>query len=386
MVDTNLAMQTQQPDVGGAIRQSNQDQVANAQAAEETLKAHYQNLDSREQSRLRSTIVGAAQLKVYLDKDDIDGAHDFLVQRQAALHARMGSGENIDTQETDYALEKLRNGDVDGLKTDISGLMAAGQAYGMLGGGDNTPSSVREWQYYNSLPPEQKKEWLKNKRAGSTVDLGGSVKRFDAGGDVTGEYTKTVSPDKQPDNIAAAEAAAKTGAATGEATVKLQDMQAQLPGLNQVVDKLSSLGKTATYTKAGVAGNEIMRQLGAEVPQGAVDRTEYISTVDNEVLPLLRQTFGAAFTQKEGESLRVTLGDPDKSPQEKDAVLRAFIEAKVREIEGLQRRTGQASTEQQSNAQSAPASAVKISNGQETYWVSPEDAQAAMAEGFKQVP
>jgi hypothetical protein len=383
MVDTNIAMQTQQPDVGGALRQSNQDQVANAQAAEETLKAHYQNLDSREQSRLRSTIVGAAQLKNYLDKGDVDGAHDFLVQRQAALHARMGSGENVDTQETDYALEKLRTGDIEGLQNDVAGLMAAGQAYGMLGGGDNTPSSVREWQYYNSLSPEQKKEWLKNKRAGSTVDLGGTVKRFDAGGSETGNYTKTLAPADQPENVAAKAAAGVTGAAMGDAAVQLETIQAQLPALNQVVDKLSRLGKTATYTKAGVAGNEILRQLGADVPQGAVDRTEYMSTVDNEILPLLRQTFGAAFTQKEGESLKATLGDPDKSPEEKDAVLRAFIEAKVREVESLQRRTGQAPTAQPANAQ-APA-AVKISNGKETYWVSPEDAAAAAAEGFEQV-
>lgn len=378
MVDSTLAMQTQQPDTGNVVRQGNQDQLANAQAAEQTLKAHYENLDSREKSRLRSTIVGAAQLKTYLDKGDVEGAHDFLVQRQAALHQRMGSGENVDTQETDYALDKLRTGDLEGLQNDVAGLMAAGQAYGMLGGQDGTPSSVKEWQYFNSLSPEQKTEWLNNKRAGSTIDLGGSQVRLDAAGKPVASYGKTVSPDNQPENVAAAAAASKTGAATGDAQARLADVQAQLPALNQVVDKLHGLGQTATYTKAGVAGNEVLRQLGAQVPQGAVDRTEYISVVDNEVLPLLRQTFGAAFTQKEGETLRVTLGDPNKTPEEKDAVLRSFIDAKTREVESLQRRTGQ-------EQQAGPGGAVKISNGQETYWVSPEDAQAAAAEGFKQV-
>lgn len=388
MVDTNLSMQTQQPDTGNVVRQANQDQLANAQAAEQTLKAHLQNLDAREQSRLRSTIVGAAQLKTYLDKDDLDGAHEFLMKRQQALHQRMGSGENVDTQETDYALEKLRTGDIEGLKTDIAGLTAAGQAYGMLGGtGDGVPASVKEWQYYSSLSPEQQKEWKNQKRAGSNLDLGGKIVRLDAGGTETGSYEKSVTPDNQPANVASAAQAAVEGKSMGENTVRLADMQAQLPGLYQVADKLSTLGKTATYTKAGVLGNEVARQLGANVPQGAVDRSEYISVVDNEVLPLLRQTFGAAFTQKEGESLRVTLGDPDKTPEEKDAVLRSFIEAKTREVEALQRRTGQDVGGQQPGAASqGPAGAVKISNGQETYWVSPEDAQAAAAEGFKQVP
>lgn len=380
MINQNISLQTQQPDTGNVIRQSTQDQLANAQSTEQILKAHYDNLDHREQSRLRSTIIGAAQLKTYLDKGDVEGAHSFLVQRQAALHQRMGVGENVDTQETDYALEKLRTGDIEGLQTDIAGLVAAGQAYGMLGGQDGTPSSVREWQYYNSLSPEQKKEWLNNKRSGSSIDLENQVLRLGADGQPMASYSKGISPAKQPENIAAAAAAEKTGAAAGDAQALLSDMQAQMPALNQVADKLHSLGQTATYTKAGVVGDEVLRQLGADVPQGAVDRTEYISVVDNEVLPLLRQTFGAAFTQKEGESLRITLGDPNKSPDEKDAVLRAFIEAKIRHVESLQRRTGQSDV-----PQGYPPGTKKFTNGQETYWVRPEEAQQALSEGYKPV-
>jgi hypothetical protein len=58
--------------------------------------------------------------------------------------------------------------------------------------------------------------------------------------------------------------------------------------------------------------------------------------VDNQILPLLRETFGAQFTLQEGQSLKTTLGDPEKSPQEKRAVLEAFIEQKVRNIEALE--------------------------------------------------
>ena len=66
---------------------------------------------------------------------------------------------------------------------------------------------------------------------------------------------------------------------------------------------------------------------------------EYVAKVDNQVLPLLRDTFGAAFTVKEGETLRATLGDPNKSPAEKKAVLRAFIEQKKRDVAALETRT-----------------------------------------------
>ena len=80
-----------------------------------------------------------------------------------------------------------------------------------------------------------------------------------------------------------------------------------------------------------------------DVGEGAVARKEYITRVDNEVLPLLRQIFGAQFTQKEGESLKATLGDPDASPEEKDAVLKSFIETKIAQARTLKRRTGQPS-------------------------------------------
>jgi hypothetical protein len=114
---------------------------------------------------------------------------------------------------------------------------------------------------------------------------------------------------------------------------ELAEMQRNLPGLLAVTAQLEVLADKATYTKAGQLANEARKQLGLGTSEGAVARAEYIAMVDNQVLPLLRQTFGAAFTAKEGESLRATLGDPDKSPAEKKAVLNAFIEQKKRDLE-----------------------------------------------------
>ena len=119
------------------------------------------------------------------------------------------------------------------------------------------------------------------------------------------------------------------GKAKGEKTTLLQSASAKMPQLINVINKLSKLGETATYTGLGVARNTAMRELGLPVPQGAVDRREYIAVVDNEILPLLRDTFGAQFTQKEGESLKSTLGDTGMSPEEKESVLRSFIETKI---------------------------------------------------------
>ena len=125
------------------------------------------------------------------------------------------------------------------------------------------------------------------------------------------------------------------GKAEGENVNLLASMEAKMPGLELVVEQLDKLADKATYTWAGQNIDAARKQAGMEPRPEAVARAEYIAMVDNQVLPLLRDTFGAAFTQKEGDTLRDTLGDPDKSPAEKKAVLRAFIAQKKRDVAGL---------------------------------------------------
>lgn len=133
----------------------------------------------------------------------------------------------------------------------------------------------------------------------------------------------------------------EVGKRLGEAQGTLTFLDANMPKLEDVTNRLGQLADTATYTMAGRGADFLNRELNRTPRQGAVDRAEYIATVDNEVLPLLRDTFGAAFTVKEGESLRATLGDANKSPAEKDAVLKAFINQKKAQVQALQRQTGQ---------------------------------------------
>jgi len=120
----------------------------------------------------------------------------------------------------------------------------------------------------------------------------------------------------------------------------LNESTGLMPQLDATVDRLGKLADKATYTWAGRAVGEAVRQTGG-TRESDIARTEYQSEIDNNILPLLRQTFGAQFTQKEGESLKATLGDVNKAPAEKKAVLRAFINQKQEQIKTLQRQTGQ---------------------------------------------
>lgn len=135
------------------------------------------------------------------------------------------------------------------------------------------------------------------------------------------------------------------GKAAGEAKSAYDVMVTNLPGLEEVVSELNEVADDATYTYAGQTRDAISKQLGLDPSDGAIARTKYIAMVDNQVLPLLRQTFGAAFTVKEGESLRATLGDPNKTPEEKKAVLQAFIDQKKRNIAAGRDRIDRAKSE-----------------------------------------
>lgn len=139
---------------------------------------------------------------------------------------------------------------------------------------------------------------------------------------------------KIAEKVKLAEAKAKE---RGEVLNDLSRMEATLPELQLSIAELRDLSGVATHTLAGRIFDAAVRETGFGATDGATARAKFIAIVNNQVLPLLRQTFGAAFTEKEGESLKATMGDPDSSPEEKMAQLDAFIAQKERDIRSKQR-------------------------------------------------
>lgn len=127
--------------------------------------------------------------------------------------------------------------------------------------------------------------------------------------------------------------------AASETLEGLKSTASKLPQLVDTMNQLSKLADSATYTMAGQGLDWVAGQAGITT-EGKLARTNYTSMVDNQILPILRDTFGAAFTEKEGNTLRKTLGDPDKTPLEKQAVLSSFIRQKGNDIAALGSKTG----------------------------------------------
>jgi len=174
-----------------------------------------------------------------------------------------------------------------------------------------------------------------------TIDVGGVPHQFDPESE---SYKPIVTTEKIASNrakIAAAVKQAESSAkSSGEDFSAYGRAKAALPGLLEVTNKLSKLSDIATYTTTGKAFNFMVKELGFGATKGATARASMTALVNNQVLPLLRETFGAAFTKAEGDSLKATLLDVDASPEEKKATLKSFIDQKVRNLQTSERQLG----------------------------------------------
>ena len=136
----------------------------------------------------------------------------------------------------------------------------------------------------------------------------------------------------KPKIAKAVEIAKGEAKAQGGAVTDLKVMEAALPTLKESVGELRELSQIATSTIGGKIFDQAVKQSGFGSTGGATARAKFIAIINNQVLPLLKPTFGAAFTVSEGEALKATMGDPDASPDQKLAQLDAFIQQKERDI------------------------------------------------------
>ena len=163
--------------------------------------------------------------------------------------------------------------------------------------------------------------------AGSQAEIQGAISGAREGGKLTQQRKHL------PEIRAAVTIAEKEASERGEVLTSLARSKAALPGLTDAVDQLKELAPIATSTFGGKIFDAAIKQTGFGSTKGATAKAKFIAIVNNQVLPLLKETFGAAFTAQEGESLKATMGDPEASPAEKMVQLDAFIAQKLRDIE-----------------------------------------------------
>jgi hypothetical protein len=304
-----------------------QQQLTTEQLAQQKIN----NMDQREKSRVHNVVIGAAELGTYLNSGDVDGAREFLTTRKRNLQKRMAMGEPVDTVETDAALASLDK-DPEGLKKKIDQLTQFGQLTGILEVPKKSGATI------------EAAHTLMAENPGMTFSEAFSISKSGVGQGNTysdGRITPMAGKDETAKNEEAAKSMGKeVGKAEGEHLNAYEDFMAAAPGLNEFGNRLYQLADIATYTATGQARDAFMRQFNFDPTDAARAKAEVETMIDTEILPLLRPTFGAQFTVKEGEWLRATMGNQNLSPGEKKAQIAARMASWQRQAERMARRTG----------------------------------------------
>lgn len=216
MPNAQIPMSVNTLDTATPIQQMGQQQNQNALTTEQTLKAHYENLDAREKSRYMSVMPAALQLKSYLDRNDIEGAKNFTMKRWKTIQGRIANGENIDDEDTRGAYQMLQEGRIDELKGDVDGVIAAGRVFGILDN-DKTPSDWQTAELYRTGTDEQRKAFDATKRPQQFLDTGGAKVPVNPGGGLGTPIPMTPKPEDAPEYKRRQAEAAAQGTKAGEA-------------------------------------------------------------------------------------------------------------------------------------------------------------------------
>jgi len=333
---------------------------------------------SRDETRLASLASGAAQLKQILDPQR---KLAFLESRKAELQSA-----GIGTEDTDEAISLIQQGRFDELDEVTDQAIQIGQQLSGRGASARAfaPDTIRKvvgkdeqgndvfGLFSRSMvfdPATRKMEPIETRIEGELVTSTGETitqqraaevraKGEEAAAKATGKAvgeSKTASlvADTKSKIETAVTLARSDASAKGETLTDLKRARAALPGLNDVVGQLKELAPIATSTLGGRVFDVAIKESGFGSTKGADARAKFTAIINNQVLPLLRSTFGAAFTEREGETLRASMGDVDATPSQKIEQLDAFIAQKVRNIEAQQLEVGQQGPQQFQEGQTA---------------------------------
>ena len=305
---------------------------------------------------------GYQDIKPFLEGDTLDtaGALRVLNDRKSRLQSEGKSTD--DTQEAIDAIESRDASRINYIKKTGQAFMDKAVSAGLLeatGAGGKMSADQRGFEEtIKDFTPQEQEDARRVRagikaRAGESADervardkeLAAQIVQFEADKAEGKEFGKGKGFAKAAPLIATAKAniakavtlAQKEADSRGEALSDLRKAEAGMPGIEQVVGKLRELSPLATHTLTGRAWNFAAKEAGFGSTKGATARAAYQATIDNQVLPLLKATFGAAMTEGEGKRLAATLGDVNAPPEEKQAQLDAFLASQKRQIENLNR-------------------------------------------------
>ena len=388
-IDPRISLGVKSLDVGGAINNAllNAQRIQGIQQSKaeapfrnqllgvQVAGAEQQASQARDINRLTNIAQASLELQGPLQRavqtGDISQAENFLSSRIKDVQTRQAAGEDIDATESIEALTQLRTQGPQSLLNTTNDVIGAATQRGLLkplGGGGGLASAKTEiladGSVVQALPNGEvqvrnpagqivtgqarldalstsRQTAITQRQLESDIKVAAEGSKVKAVAEATAGSANLIAKTRSFIN-SEVKLAEKAATEKGEVLTDLSRAEAALPGLTDVVSKLRELAPIATSTFGGRVYDTAVKELGFGATKGATASAKFGAMVNNQVLPLLKPTFGAAFTVEEGKALRATMGDVDASVDEKLAALDAFMEQKQRDIEGKQRQLEQA--------------------------------------------
>ena len=359
-IDPRITSGIRVPDAGNVIAKFNQNMQNNAEQ-KRIAELHPLRVQQAEQA----VDAGAAQAADAAAQRKLKSINDFTIGNQSIITNAVSTGDStqlkgalvkrreqlaqqgLPTDETDEAIIMLGQGNLDGV---VSSMRDSVNLYNQSSG-QGASAGQREFQNLINIAQDPNSTELERnsaKRAlGSMAKVGTSAQERIAQDKTLGQQVadqksaESASTEKgksttqlkfKPQITRAVKLAEKEATERGDILTDLSRMTAALPGLKESVSELRELSQIATSTLGGRLYDLVIKESGFGGTKGATARDKFTAIVRNQVLPLLKQTFGSAFTEKEGEALMATMGDVDASHESRMGQLDAFITQKERSI------------------------------------------------------
>ena len=298
--------------------------------------------------RTDAQLKDSKKIKYLLDIGDTGGAYSVLKNRKQALGDRAGPG-------TDHMLKLADVGDWQGVSTGMTGFINAFDPNAKKDEGKGTKQAEFE-NLVKLAEVDPKGKTIAGKAALTSLGLVARASNSAAERIATNpELAQAVAKSEElkaesketgkskaqlnfkPQIESAVKLAAIEAESRGEALTDLARLEATMPEMQKVVGQLRELSEISTSTMGGRFFDTMVKETGFGATKGGTARSKLISIINNQVLPLLKDTFGGAMTETEGDKLAATMGDPNSTHESRMAALDAFIDQKVGAIMSLKR-------------------------------------------------
>jgi hypothetical protein len=298
-----------------------------------------QATDERSQRRLSNLYQTGQQLKPFLDRGDTQGAQNFMLNNISRLQSRIEAGEDIDITESMETLQKLQQGDVQGVQGDIA---AVNGLFNQQAGRGQT-AAQREMQGNLQIAQDPNSTQLEKDSA---------LRALGAKGNISASATVQIAQDaalgEQVANQKAAEAEATETAKLKSKFKLLPEVERAVATAKASVNAIANNKKVAKSNSKALQIYEVgIRNLAeslGKTTQGPIlslftGLTDSARTADGAkaiMLPVLKQMFRESgegtFTDKDQEVLEGMIPTRKDSPETARAKLQmidAVVQAKL---------------------------------------------------------